>query len=413
MGKSVAAKRLIARLCADSRFVAAQLIYFSADGFRAQDLRRAFVLGTDLTNSAGRLPRVWVVDEVATVPGWAPLIKELRDNTQLAQDAVVLTSSSAVDLDTARRALGAGRTGVANPFRLLLPMTFRSFVTVTAVDVPLPDPVSIDSMQSPSANETIRGLEPFVDDLDLAWQRFLECGGFPRAVGEYHRLSTVSPEFIFDLLSWLGADVDPAVPLESIPRLLAELGARTGSPLAVASVAAKLGMSRERLTVRLARLVSAFASMWCRQLDANGTPVEGSQSKLYLLDPLIAHLPRLRDEAFPEPDMTRLNEQQLALEIARAVDRLHPDRLIEQRAVGYTRIGAGNEIDFAPVPVHVSGNERQSVPVEAKWVSQGWRRESLGMRRRYGAGVVATKNIVDIDDAVWAVPAPIVSLLLN
>jgi hypothetical protein len=41
-------------------------------------------------------------------------------------------------------------------------------------------------------------MAPFVDDFDLAWQRFLESGGFPRAVGEYHRTGEISPEFTFD-----------------------------------------------------------------------------------------------------------------------------------------------------------------------------------------------------------------------
>lgn len=35
------------------------------------------------------------------------------------------------------------------------------------------------------------------------------------------------------------------------------------------------------------------------------------------------------------------------------------------------------------------------------------------MRGRHGAGVLATKNIVDLDGKVWAVPAPILALLLN
>jgi hypothetical protein len=64
---------------------------------------------------------VWVDDKVTAVSGWVPVIKELRDNTPLANDAVVLSGSSAADLEEAWRALGAGRTSVATPFRLLLP----------------------------------------------------------------------------------------------------------------------------------------------------------------------------------------------------------------------------------------------------------------------------------------------------
>jgi predicted AAA+ superfamily ATPase len=287
VGKSVTAKRLVARLCGDPDLVPSQVIYFSVDGFRAQDLRRAFVLGRDLTASTEPRPRVWVVDEVTAVSGWVPVVKELRDNTSLASDAVVLTGSSAVDLEEARRALGAGRTGVATPFRLLLPMTFRSFLATTGVEVPLPDRVDPHVLQSGQAGRAMRELEPFCDVLDLAWQRFLECGGFPRAVGEHYHRGAVSPEFIFDLLSWLTADVEPDGAAESVPRLLAELHRRTGAPLDLRNTAVTLGMSRDRLRVRLTRLVSTFAALWCAQADDDGRPVEGSQSKLYLLDPLL------------------------------------------------------------------------------------------------------------------------------
>jgi hypothetical protein len=121
----------------------------------------------------------------------------------------------------------------------------------------------------------------------------------------------------------------------------------------------------------------------------------------------------LRDPAFGAPDMTKLTECQLAGELARAVDRLHPDRLIEQRAVMYARTGSGNEVDFAPLPVHVSGNRARTTPVEGKWVTRNWRSESLVLRGRYGAGVLATKNVLDLDGEVWAVPAPILATLLN
>lgn len=414
VGKSVTAKRLLVRLCRQPGLDARQVIYFSADGFRIQDLRRAFLLGRDLTAAAGeRAPRVWVIDEITAVANWVPVVKELRDNTPLAADAVVLTGSSAADLDEARRGLGAGRTGVATPFRLLLPMTFREFLTTTAVEVPLPGPAPVDELQSPQARAAVRELEPFVDVLDLAWQRFLECGGFPRAVGEYHRSGSVSAEFTFDLLSWLAGDVDPDGPAESVPRLLAELNRRTSAPLDVRNTANAVGMSRERLRVRLARLTSTFAAVWCAQADDRGRQIGGAQSKLYLLDPVIAQLPALRDGAFETPSMAALTEAQIAIELARAVDRLHPDRFVEQRAVNYARTGSGNEVDFSPVPIHRGGIEAQTVPIEGKWVTHNWRSEALTMRGRYGRGVLATKNILDTTGEVWALPAPIVALLLQ
>jgi len=413
VGKSVICKRLVAELCRRADLAPWQVIYLSVDSFRTQDLRRAFVLGRELTNSAGNEPRFWIIDEVTAVADWVPLVKELRDNTELAFDAVILTGSSAKDLVEARRSLGAGRTRVADPFRVVLPMTFREYLEVTGVQVPRTEPIAPDDLQGDPARRAIASLEPLVDDLDLAWQRFLECGGFPRAVGESLHTGQVSAEFVFDLLAWLTGDVDDGAPPDSVPRLLQELHRRTGAPLNVRGLADALGQSRSWIQVRLNRLVETFGAFWCRQLGGNDEAAPNSQAKLYLLDPLLARLPALRDPSFEEPELTRSSESQIALELARAVDRHAPDRFVEHRAVFYARTERGNEVDFAPVPITVASAQRKTTPLESKWVSRGWRREALVLRGRYGRGVLATKDIVDLSDDVWAVPVPIVSLLLN
>jgi hypothetical protein len=46
-------------------------------------------------------------------------------------------------------------------------------------------------------------------------------------------------------------------------------------------------------------------------------------------------------------------------------------------------------------------------------VTHGWRSEALVTENRFGRGVLATKNITDLDHASWAIPAPTVALLLG
>jgi acyl CoA:acetate/3-ketoacid CoA transferase beta subunit len=128
---------------------------------------------------------------------------------------------------------------------------------------------------------------------------------------------------------------------------------------------------------------------------------------------VIAQLPALRDPTYSRPGMTNLTESHLALELARAINELHPDRFVEQRAVMYARSGSGNEVDFALLPVHRGGTETRTAPLEAKWVTHNWRSEALVMRGRYGVGVLGAKNIVDLDGDIWVIPAPMVALLLQ
>lgn len=413
VGKSVALKRFATEVLARPGTSAWQLIYLAADGFDARALRRALRLGRDLTNSVGDAQRVWLIDEVTSVPGWPTVLKADRDNTPFGGDTVVVTGSSAHDLTEARRALGAGRVGDAtDPFRLLLPMTFREFATATRRRIPDIAVLSPADLQSSQAADTLSSLQAFVDNLDLAWQAYCEVGGYPRAVAEFARDGQVSTAFATDLIDWLAPDVTPDDPPESVVRLLKALAERSGTPLNQANAAEAAGMTRTRLATRVNRLVATLAAFWCPQVDDDGEAMSRSQSKLYVIDPLLARLPSLVDGA-PPPDMSLVSETALALAMARAIEKLHPGRLLEGRSVGYARTGGGREVDFAPIPVRNAGVKSMTLPVESKWVSKGWRREALTVENKYGRGVLATKDIVDLRHPSWALPAGAVALLLG
>lgn len=413
VGKSVAMKRQIARLLADPHVEPQQLIYLAVSDFTSRDLRRALALGRALTRGAGEQPRVWLFDEITAVPGWLQVIKDARDETQLARDTVILTGSSAYDLIEARSVLGAGRAGSGTRrFRLLLPMSFRDYLHAARLDLPDTPVLTPDQLQSPRARDAILALEPFVDEIDLHWQDYCETGGYPRAVAEGLRDGAVSEAFCRDLVDWLAPDVTPDDPQETVLGLLEALAMRMAAPLDVSNTGAEIGLTRERLKTRLNRLVNAIAAFWCHQVDADGRRIKGSQSKLYLADPLLARLPHLLDHAYALPGTPLLSEAALGITIARAIEQLHEGRLLEGISVGYARTGSGNEIDFAPIPLRVGGSRTASIPLESKWVSVKWRSEALTMENTHAGGLLATKSILDVDGhPTWAVPAGIVALI--
>jgi len=43
----------------------------------------------------------------------------------------------------------------------------------------------------------------------------------------------------------------------------------------------------------------------------------------------------------------------------------------------------------------------------------GWRGERRVIAAKYSRGVLATKSVLDVTEHVWAIPAPLVSLLLR
>jgi uncharacterized protein len=412
VGKSVVLKDLIAHICGRGDVSGWQLIYLPADTFTTQDLRRAILLASEMTRVADPAPRMWVIDEVTAVDGWTAEIKSLRDNSRLGDDTVVLAGSSATSAAHAVRDLGAGRTGQArDPFRLVLPMTFREFLAVTSPDLPAPGPFPPWELQSSAAAEAVRLLEVFTNDLDLAWQRYLECGGFPRAVFEHHRQGAVSSQFLHELEAWLAADVEPDAPQESTSLLISDLAERATSPLNVRAMAEGLGVSRSYLTARLHRVVSTFAAIWCHQMDDRGRRVAGAQSKLYPLDPLLGWLGQHLRPGTPPPAYPLLTETTIGVTVARAIERHSPGRWLAGDTIGYARTGGGGEIDLAPVPVSGPNGDETTPPIEVKWVSSGWRSAARAVERRHGCGLVTTKVTTDLDGRVWALPAPVLSLL--
>lgn len=389
-----------------------QVIYFPADTLALRDLRRYFAVGRSVTTTANELRRVWVVDEITSVPDWTSLLKELRDNTPLADDCVIVTGSSAADANQAVKDLGAGRTGSArHPFRTLHPMSFADFVRLHQPNLQQPDPLSPSELLDDRARELFDTWSVLAIDLDTLWQNYLENGGFPRAVAEHRRQGGVSDEFLNELAAWLRTDVDPVAPAESIDLLLDQIVANTASPLNMRNTAEALGVGRDALVRRLRRLQSTYAALSCPQRrDSHIVP--GAQSKLYLNDPLLAQLPRRRRPGLVAPDMGRQSEAALAVTLARAIDASRPGRWEDGDTVGYHRTATGQEIDFAPVPIVTPGGARETAPVESKWVTQGWRREAQTLHATYGRGIVATKDITDLTGGVWAVPAPVLAALM-
>ena len=419
IGKSVALLDLAVALCARSDVDPRQVIHVPCDGMRDRDLRRIVTLGRELTRSVdlGRTSRrVWLLDEISGVPGWTPVLKAARDGTDFGDDTVVATGSRWLAGEDIVGSLLTGRAGTSEGRRIrqLLPMTFRDYLAASRPELHRIPPAHPAYLQDPAVRVALEAVRFDVDAYDLAWQDFLTCGGFPRAVAEHTRTGAVSEPYLRDLIAWLRADVDPDAPQESVPLLLSGLGRRAAAPLNVSHTAEALGYpGRSALERRITRLISTFATITCPRRDDGGAVVPGSQAKLYFTDPLLAWLPGRLRAGLPSPDMTVLTEMTLGVALARAIDDLDEGRWVSGDTIGYGRSASGNEVDFAPVAVPTTAGSATTTPIEGKWVDAQWRKESRAVDAKYGVGVLATKSLLDIDAATWAVPAPLLALLIG
>jgi predicted AAA+ superfamily ATPase len=419
VGKSVTLLELALALCRRSDLDPRQIVHVPCDQLTARDLRRLITLAQDLTRAIDvdvRLPRVWLFDEVTQVRGWTATVKTARDQTDFGDDTVVLTGSRWVNDHDVAADLFVGRAGATNHrrIRILLPMTFRDYLAASGRGLPLLDRVHAAELQSDEARQLLEPIQFDVDQYDVAWQEYLTCGGFPRAVAEQIKNGGVSPSYARDLHAWISSDVEPDGSSQSVTNLLAGLEERASNPLSVRDMAQRLSYDRSTFERRLDRLVAAFAGVRCPQRHGDtGDVIVGSQSKFYLADPLLAWLPTLLRAGAHPPDLTRLTEMTLGITLARALEESEEGRWGDGNLIGYARTDAGNEVDLSPVPIRTSSGSGMTVPIESKWVDDGWRGEARVLTGKYGRGVLATKSILNLEDTVWAVPAPLLALLLQ
>ncbi len=411
VGKSVEIKRAIAALIAAG--ANPRLVFFcSCDGLSAQDVRRLVAVGQrDTATLSGE--RYWFLDEITAVSGWAPAIKELRDGDPVfRRSCVVLSGSSARDLREATKALAGRRGDIAESDRLLLPMDFRSFCKSIGGFDRVPEPALLPRDILTGAGEgALSDLLPFFSDLDHAWQSYLRIGGFPRAVRDFAVQADVSEGFAQALWDVIAGDAfqRPGMSDGEAMSFLERLVAGLSSPLNASAVARDVGLSdHHRVDDRIDSLGFALMAWRCHQ-SRSGLPNLRAQEKVYLVDPLIARLPHLRDARRRDPDDSQLSEQQLGILLLRAAGGQGPGKLLDASTVMYEKTASGAEIDFV--------GQDLGIAFEGKYVDGPWRRAAATVRAG-GGGIFATRTVFDLRDGleqspVWAVPAGMLGWLLQ
>jgi predicted AAA+ superfamily ATPase len=409
VGKSLELKRVIARLIAEG-IDPKTIFYCSCDGLSRQDLRRLVAQGHSVTRTLPG-PRHWLLDEVTAVPGWSQTIKELRDqDTTFREACVVLTGSSARDLEQARKDLADRRGGIADSDRLLLPMGFRAFCGALGDLHGLPPQiVRPKDFLTAEAERAISGLEPWSDALANAWELFLDVGGFPRAVGELVGTGAVSDGFIQGLWDVVLGDAILVTSMSEadVAALLDRLAVNLCSPINASRIARDVGLSGHQATMsRIDDLIRAFLAWRCYRIR-DDRPNTSAQRKLYFVDPLVAQLASRRNPSLSAPDAAKLTQQQIGLALARAISLGAPAAFAQTDRVMYERTDTGAEIDFVGPDLEI--------PFECKYTDSNWRKEALTMRARHGRGVMVTRSplLTGADEPVWAIPVGIAAWLLG
>lgn len=408
VGKSTEVKRAVSDLIhhgVEPRRIA----HAAVDSYRSRDLEILIdAADTFLLPSTPETPRWWFIDEITSIKDdWPNAIKWLRDNhPTFRHDTVVVTGSSSARLDDAEKAW-AGRRGPAEHCdRLLLPMSFGDFCRVTGLELPHVPRLDAAELSTPSAAAAIDALIPWLHELIVRWETYLDVGGYPAAVSGWKTDREVPASFIDSLWHAIRGEIIPDVMLTEVQtaRLCAELALALTTPVSITAVANAIGITRDALATRWRHLERCY-QIWPLYREDGMRPRLRARNKYYFSDPLLARI-GARYAHMQPPDLTMLNEQQIGLALLRNLgrrDHVHPvahDRML------FYRSRTNAEIDFV-------SPEFKTLAFESKYVDANWGRELQTIKASGWYGILATRSGIDRGPTAWALPSPVVALLLS
>jgi uncharacterized protein len=183
VGKSTDLKLLVERALAAGA-APRSIVYLALDLLEDQslaDLAASVVRAKGLAGAGG--PGLLLLDEVTAVSRWQTAVKALWDDGTLAEDVVVCTGSSAIDLQrgAAERLPGRRGTGVDH---LVLPQSFASFACAIDGRIPHSPGLRVAELGTPDGEALLHELRLHGSALKQALRRYLSFGGLPAAVVE-------------------------------------------------------------------------------------------------------------------------------------------------------------------------------------------------------------------------------------
>lgn len=408
VGKSLEVKRAIADLI-HRGVEPRRILHFACDELAKGDLARLVRVGRDILTRGLEGPRYWFLDEITSVAGWPTAVKNLRDTTDFGEDCVVLTGSSAQDLDDARKELAGRRGRVRDSDRLLLPMSFRAFTEALGMTgLPAIPAVSPQRFLDKQTDDAIHELIPWLDELASTWELYLRVGGYPRAVTDQIKHGFVQPDFINSLWDVVSGDALRAagMPTAAAHALLVRLTKNLTNPLNMSTVKEEIGVqSHETAASRVQALVYNYIAWPCHPRGNHNLPNLDAQSKYYFTDPLFAWIANARHNQAPQPDSSHLTEQQIGLALLRQLEIEHPGTYADFTSAMFAKTST-KEVDFV-------GDDVGPLGFEGKYVDDKWKSEAKTVRSQFNRGVLATRSVLDTSGSVWAVPASLVAWLLN
>lgn len=265
------------------------------------------------------------IDEVSGIQNWQKTVKILADTGELKNTCLFLTGSHTLDIKKGFDML-PGRTGKYGKDVLLLPLTFREYISLIRPDIGIklekPDSVSLKKI-----NSAVSSALPFERELKIIFNQYLLTGGFPLAINEFHTGNEI-PDYIHEIYSrWVIGDIVNWGKQEKILKQILRTAILKQSTAVSFDSFAKDAKIKSHKTVSayVEDLENMFVFFVVYFLDINKKVADFNKNKkIYFFDPFIYHIfnrmLNLR-EAQITPDLV---ESAAVIHFARFAREMHP-----------------------------------------------------------------------------------------
>lgn len=375
IGKSTSTKLLIRDVLAKKRVAPRTTFYLTCDRiFDAREFDRLLRFFLDRL-PAPAVPFLLIIDEVTYVRDWHRIIKALADEGRFRYGFCLLTGSDTAILKEASSSF-PGRRGDADKTDFhLFPLGFTDYVRL--VD---PDLLCSSSEKLPALFEK--------------FSVYLECGGFLRAINDWHRDGRVHTASYATFEQWIRGDFirrgKSEDYLAATLQSLVEIGI---SQATFTTLTQRLALfSKETFMDYYALLERMDIAFTLQAFDQNthlGFPKKAR--KFHLSDPFLLRV--------VERWLTEESRLAHPVEEAARVESLVAGCLHRKGPLYY--IKAEGEVDLVQVA------DKTFMPIEVKWSKQ-IRPGDLKQLKKYPRSVILTRlPAVSTIDGIRAVPVPL------
>lgn len=406
VGKTTTMKRLIRERVERGE---SRILYHSFDLGGTPEIILEVIRTAKRLHPAPEGPWFLFLDEITSVPDWQLGIKVAWDSGLTADDALLLTASSAHDLKRGAERL-PGRRGKGHDY-LQLPMSFRDFCS-SAHGVTFEDePLAPEEFLTERGHRAVIRLLSQSEKLAEAFDHYLRVGGFPAAVNDHVAADhgDVSMETLQALWEVLAGDIAKSKrDVLAALKLMDAIGTSLGSTLSWQTAARAMGFEAPATAREYTEyLAESFALLAVYYWDIGKRSLEpGKQRKIYWMDLLLGRAPGLMIPGSRVAPGGGLVENAVAIGLFRAAAQTLIQANAIPGSIGYWRSSADREIDFV-IP-QVTDLERPRFPVEVKGDSgSGLVGARHAIRQRFSQGLVLSRTISD-----WKPDIPILPVWL-